>query len=501
MADKIEPQIRCTCCGGSGKYNPLTGPAEPCGTCKGEGVIPNPALDQGVHRTIDVKFKPETQFEKDQYYAGQAIAQGMDPAEAMRRISPPSDVVPKMIFESTPNGDQAERMRALYEMNIGAGSVETLRALTAAQHREVHEFPNRVVNVPLKDFYAAELGQAWTNDEGRVFPKSMLDAVTRRDNARQTLTDAAIAAHRTDLSQVEQFETLRNLVAAKRDYMNVKTQTFVELYGGTVKSSVQVPPGLVYRQGRGWVPADAPDVRTMSPEEYMKARQNQSFMQTYRDKYQAESRIHRKGYQSGDISIKFSVPPELKESMEKVEAAFKTLTRTLMGLGCKIEVGCASIGKAMRNIDPGVAGFDAYINGSTISDPFAGYAKSDVEATQRLSKLWAHQRDAVKGALDELVVPRYQVDPIADVQYFDESSLILPVFHKDDPVLARIKQVQDDLVLRAAQRSNGPLFYDPESGAISPCESGPHINSQYLRRRNSQETSSSEPSPGQERLP
>lgn len=31
--------IICTCCGGSGKYNPLFGPAEPCATCKGEGSI------------------------------------------------------------------------------------------------------------------------------------------------------------------------------------------------------------------------------------------------------------------------------------------------------------------------------------------------------------------------------------------------------------------------------------------------------------------------------
>lgn len=38
-----KPMIRCGCCGGSGKYNPLMGPPENCKTCKGEGVVPEPS--------------------------------------------------------------------------------------------------------------------------------------------------------------------------------------------------------------------------------------------------------------------------------------------------------------------------------------------------------------------------------------------------------------------------------------------------------------------------
>lgn len=54
-----ECRVTCGCCAGSGQYLPLTGPAQPCDTCKGEKTVPAPNASfdatTGMNQLIDHK--------------------------------------------------------------------------------------------------------------------------------------------------------------------------------------------------------------------------------------------------------------------------------------------------------------------------------------------------------------------------------------------------------------------------------------------------------------
>lgn len=356
---KIEQMMTCGCCKGTGFYDPLSGPREPCGTCKGEKVVPTVAIGGTIDGLPAVGHLGD--FHRTDLgvpYPNLEKLNQMDNSDAISRY--------------------AENLRRLKPFQHQLKALGTAMAEAAPTMKDV---------VDLLRVVECRLQTDIRNSEGMTEDHCKLLSKVERMRKQLTRADAAATGTAPD-------------------------KTFAELYGSGDKTD------FVAAYAAQWQSNDRP---FFNPEAL-------NFPVAFR---QAEDRVHRAKHKQGDIGIKFFIPNDLNGSTRGCENLLRDLVTKMQQKGIKIETAWTRINGVRVFLEDEVTGRPDAVDPMPI----------DIKTTPNFG---------------------FFMDEIID----DESSLLRILRSKEaDTMIASIKAKMD---LDIAQKACGAIYYDPETGALTP---------------------------------
>lgn len=411
--EQPQQMMTCGCCGGSGYYDPLQGPREPCGTCKGEKVVPVGGP-----------------FSKEQ--VGNMVGFRIPGAGPFRTLS-----------VDVGDGDESSFLR----QSLGVAYVpDPSRPLNG--EKAVLDVIDEIGGVPLSQIKFRS---------GTSFVQRYIDSAPNAEERRKRKSETFGVLYGgpgpTSIREA--------LTQTERDRIDAlgSAQTFGEIYGE-------------FLQRRDAIENEA--------------------LQGHAGNFQSESRIHRKGKQSADISIKISIPPELHESIGKVQGMMAAMIKQMKAIGITAEAASTRVGSFVReldlsDIDDEDFDADAAIESGSVKRPeswadlrertLRDYVKADAEQTIAISKmaggLFPHQTAIVEDALKMGKTMRF----IDFHDNADFANVELAIAEKRAAVQTTVmerhrrmelNQMRAAIDLNRAMMETKPLYYDPETGTVSP---------------------------------